>query len=125
MMDITEIQETIAKADRLKTQLAEMIGAEPTQDAAQTSSPSPWTIGGNYFIRTVTHIVTGRVVAVTATEIVVVDAAWIASTGRYMQAIASARFDEVEPYPAGQEVIVGRGAVIDSTKIPSLPTDQE
>ena len=124
-MDITEIQETIAKADQLKIQLAEMIGAEPPQDATQPSTSSPWAIGGNYFIRTVTHIVTGRVVNVTATEIVVVDSAWIASTGRYIQAVASARFDEVEPYPAGQEVIVGRGAVIDSTQIPSLPTDQE
>lgn len=84
---------------------------------------SAWEIGANYLIRTVTMIDTGRLVAVTAHELVLEDAAWIADTGRFADAIAKAEFSEVEPFPAGR-VIIGRGAVIDAVKIGSLPRAQ-
>ena len=85
---------------------------------------SPWVIGAPYLIRTVTHIQTGRVVMVTPQEIVLEEAAWIADTGRFADAIKKAEFNEVEPFPSGQ-VIVGRGAVIDAVQIQKLPREQK
>lgn len=73
-------------------------------------------IGANYLIRTVTMIQTGRLVAVTQQELVLEDAAWIADTGRFSEALEKGSFSEVEPFPDGR-VIVGRGAVIDATEI--------
>ena len=88
-------------------------------------STHPWKIGANYLIRTVTMIDTGRVVEVSDHEIVLEDAAWIADTGRWMQAINNAEFTEVEPFPDGVQVIVGRHAIIDAVIIPSLPRKQK
>ena len=85
--------------------------AAPTQ-----SDSSHWEIGKIYLIRTVTMIDTGRLVAVTPQELILEDAAWIADTGRFSDAVASAEFGEVEPFPAGR-VIIGRGAVIDAVQI--------
>lgn len=81
-------------------------------------------IGANYLIRTVTMIDTGRLVAVTAQKLVLEDAAWIADTGRFADAVEKAEFGEVEPFPAGR-VILGRGAIIDAVKIRSVPRSQK
>lgn len=75
---------------------------------------SPYKIGENYFIRTVTHFNTGKLIRVTAKELVLKDAAWIADTGRFMQAIKDGTLNEVEPYPDGEEVVIGRGAIVDA-----------
>lgn len=93
--------------------------------AVAVQRDNPWEIGANYFIRTVTHHLTGKLVSVHAQELVIVDAAWIADDGRFMQAVASAEFLEVEPYPAGSEVIVGRGSILDAVQIPKLPKEQK
>lgn len=85
---------------------------------------SAWEIGANYLIRTVTMIDTGRLVAVTAQELVLEDAAWIADTGRFADAVEKCEFGEVEPFPAGR-VILGRGAVIDAVKIKTIPRSQK
>lgn len=85
---------------------------------------SAWEIGANYLIRTVTMIDTGRLLAVTAQELVLEDAAWIADTGRFADAVEKAEFGEVEPFPAGR-VILGRGAIIDAVKIRSVPRSQK
>ena len=87
-------------------------------------SKSPWQIGANYLIRTVTMIDTGTLVAVTEHELVLESAAWVADTGRFADAIAKAEFLEVEPFPEGQ-VIVGRGAIIDAVKIKTTPRSQK
>ncbi len=84
----------------------------------------PFEIGANYLIRTVTMIDTGCVVAVTPQEIVLEEAAWIADTGRFADAIKKASFNEVEPFPDGK-VIIGRGAIIDACKISTLPRSQK
>lgn len=93
--------------------------------AQATTSGTAFEIGKPYFIRTATHAQTGRVVSVTEHEIVLEDAAWIADTGRFANAIASAGFDEVEPFPPGSRVIVGRPALIDAVQIKSLPMAQK
>lgn len=76
----------------------------------------PFEIGKNYLIRTATHIDVGQVVAVGPTEIVMINASWIADTGRYHNALMEGTLSEVEPYPPGQQVIIGRGALIDATQ---------
>lgn len=75
---------------------------------------SPWEVGTSYLIRTVTMTLTGRLVRVTPKELVLEDAAWIADTGRFHNALSTGSLAEVEPFES--PVIVGRGAVIDATK---------
>ena len=83
-------------------------------------------VGQNYLIRTVTMILTGRVVGLNGQEVLLADAAWIPDTGRWADALLdSAKHLEVEPYPPGRTVIVGRGALIDATPIDTLPTVQK
>jgi hypothetical protein len=90
----------------------------------ESASSEPWVVGANYLIRTVTMIDTGRLVAVTPTELVLEDAAWIADTGRFADAVAKAEFNEVEPFPSGR-VIIGRGALIDAVEITQVPRSQK
>lgn len=73
----------------------------------------PYPVGENVFIRTVTLHYTGRLVEVYEHELVLVDAAWIAETARYADTISMGALREVEPYPDGMRVIVGRGALVD------------
>ena len=84
--------------------------------AAQPVAESAWEIGKIYLIRTVTMIDTGVLVGVTQQELILEDAAWIADTGRFSDALKSLSFNEVEPFPDGR-VIIGRGAVIDAVQI--------
>lgn len=95
------------------------------QQAPAKAVDHPYTIGGLYQIRTVTHILTGRLIAVGPQELTLVDAAWVADTGRYMQAVASGDYSEVEPYPEGQAVHIGRGCVCDVVLIPKIPRSQK
>ena len=76
----------------------------------------PYEIGKVYLIRTVTMMDTGRLVAVTDQELVLEDAAWIADSGRFSDALEKCDFNEVEPFPNGR-VIIGRGAIIDAVVI--------
>ncbi len=80
----------------------------PVQD-----NQHPYKIGENYLIRTVTMIEVGRLVAVYPQELVIEDAAWVADTGRFSNALKTGELGEIEPYPDGP-VIVGRGGVIDA-----------
>ena len=81
-----------------------------------------WHIGKCYLIRTVTMIQTGRLVKVAEKELVLEDAAWVADTGKFSEALKSLNFDEVEPFPDGQ-VIVGRGAIVDAVQIARVPRE--
>ena len=104
---------TIAEA----REIARLFGAQP-----QTGHP--YTIGSPYFIRTVTHHHTGRLVAVTEHELVLEDAAWIADDGRFADALKTGNFSEVEPFPDGP-VIIGRGSIIDAVRISTTPRSQK
>lgn len=94
------------------------LGNQPAQ------CDQPYKIGANYFIRTVTHHHTGRLVQVTPQELVLEDAAWIADDGRFTEALKTSVFNEVEMFPSGR-VIVGRGSIIDAVQISSIPTSQK
>ena len=98
-------------------ELARFAGTTPNE-------AHPYVLGKNYFIRCVTHYYTGRLVRVTAQELVLENAAWIADTGCFAQAMETGNFSEVEPYPA-QELILGRGAVVDAVQVSwTLPKKQ-
>jgi hypothetical protein len=84
-----------------------------------------WEIGQPYFIRTITHHLTGRLVEVTDHELWLEDAAWIADDGRFAQAVEEGEFSEVEPFPSGLTVAVGRGSLIDAVKITAVPRSQK
>lgn len=57
----------------------------------------PFIIGEKYFFRTVTYFATGQVVAVHGQFLELADAAWIADTGRFRDAIMTGALSEVEP----------------------------
>ena len=94
------------KIGDLKTLQSMLQGQSSCQD-------THWQIGKAYFIRTVTHHYTGRLIAITPKELILEDAAWIADDGRFSDALKSGNLNEVEPFPAGK-VIVGRGALLDA-----------
>jgi hypothetical protein len=77
-----------------------------------TSKRLPMPVGTKVFVRTVTHIFTGCVAETSDEEVALVDACWVADTGRYSNALAEGKLDELEPYPAGR-VTLNRGAFID------------
>lgn len=80
---------------------------------AAAPKSGPLKKGSRVFIRTVTSYYTGEVIEVSESEIVLVNAAWIADTGRFAQAMQTGDFGEVEPYPDGHEVSVNRGSITD------------
>ena len=85
---------------------------------------NPFKVGENYLIRTVTMILVGRLDAVYETEMVLSSASWVADTGRFYDALKSGSLSEVEPFT--DDVIVGRGSLIDATIWTNkLPTEQK
>lgn len=115
------MQNTSPRLVRLQESRARKEEPEPKIGGPE-SKGHPFTIGANYFIRTVTHHHTGRLVLVTKTELVLESAAWIADDGRLGEALRTGNFQEVEMFPPGRRVIIGRGSLIDATEIGTLPT---
>ena len=72
--------------------------------------------GRSVLVRTVTHYYTGRLDSVTGQWLHLLDAAWIADTGRFHTALATGRLSEVEPYPA--DCWVAACAVVDVCEWP-------
>lgn len=84
----------------------------------------PWEVGKNYFIRTVTMFLVGKLEFVGENELVLSSASWIADTGRFHDCLKKLQFNEVEPFI--NDAIVGRGAIIDATIwAADLPKDQK
>ena len=111
-MDLDDL--TIGEVKQMQTMFGEK-GAEG----------HPYQIGKNYFIRTVTHHYTGRLVEVFKNELVLENAAWIADDGRFQQALEKCEYNEVEMYPADQKVVIGRGAILDAVIVNKLPASQK
>ncbi len=91
------------------------------REAPKGDESNPYLEPGKiYFIRTVTHYFTGRLIWVGPQEIVIEDACWIADTGRFNEFLKDKnKANETEPFPEGSEVIVGRGSIIDMTEFSS------
>lgn len=80
------------------------------------SPSSPFELGRSYLIRTVTMTLLGRLKWQGDRELVLESASWIADTGRFHEFVKgklSAANVEVEPFT--NDVIVGRGAIVDAT----------
>lgn len=65
----------------------------------------------NVIIRTVTHYFTGHLIEEGPNWLILTDAAWVADTGRWADALEKGTLNEVEPYPDG--VRVNTSSVID------------
>jgi len=89
-------------------ELLEIVGA-----CGKTNNSHSFKVGEAYLIRTVTMHYTGRVVNVTDSDVELTDAAWIADTGRFHDALKSGKLQEVEPYV--HNVVVSRGCIVDFT----------
>ena len=116
-VDINEL--TVGQAK----ELASLFGSKVSENSWQ-----PFIHGKSYLIRTVTHIALGRVKAVGNQEIVLEEASWIADTDRFHDALAkgidSLSNSEIEPFV--NDVIIGRGSVIDATEYThALPRKQK
>ena len=113
MMDINEL--TIGQVKEIQ-RMGSVLGSDET---VEKSLPSvhPYELGKVYFIRTVTFYYVGRLTGITPNELVLEQAAWIADTGRFSDALKVSEFKEVEPFPVDQPVIIGRGSVVDATEI--------
>ena len=120
---------TIGEAQKIAKMVACFGQGADATEAVQTTQlgcrKSAYEIGKQYMFRTVTHIITGQLVEIYPDGLVVAHAAWIADTGRYMQAVATGDFKVVEPYPANTPVIVNFTAMIDAVEIPKLPLTQK
>lgn len=105
--------------DKLKL-IAAILGSDC---AGSTESESAFKKGEKVFIRTVTHYLTGRVVEQRGGFVFLEDAAWIADTGRFHDALKFGKFNEVEP--ALTPVRVSLGSIVDVYEWShELPTTQ-
>lgn len=93
-VDELTIGEAKKKLEEYK-ELARLFGRE--KELSDTCSV--YEEGKNYFIRTVTHHYTGKLVAVYPQELILEQVAWIADDGRFTTALEKEEFDEVEIYP--------------------------
>jgi len=85
---------------------------------------SPLCVGQAVMVRTVTHYYTGRVAILTEEEVVLTDAAWIADTGRWHNALREGELIEVEPFVT--PVSINRDAIVDVTEwAHALPREQK
>lgn len=107
--DINEL--TIGQAKELSAMFSGKCAVTSVKD-------HPYTIGDTWFIRTVTHHLVGQIEAVGDMEIILKGGTvmWVADDGRFTQAIAEGKFNETEVY-GDQPVVVGRGTIIDATRL--------
>jgi len=78
---------------------------QPQEAKAANSKPCPFLemdnyeqlVGKSLFMRTVTYHVVGKVEKVVGTFLLLSNASWVASSGRFMNAIKEGKLDEVEP----------------------------
>lgn len=106
-MDIT------LTADQLACLLQPSAPLSPVLEAGLTGSRllDPF-VGKSIVVRTVTMTLSGRLASHDGTFMALTDAAWIADSGRWADALGSGLYSEVEPFPNGT-VLVGLGGVID------------
>ena len=100
--------------DEVKYVRADSVGMETIKPVYEGEF-QPFEIGAVYLIRTVTMIEVGRVVAASKQWVILEDAAWVADTGRFADALKKWQFNEVEPFPDGL-VGVSCGSIVDFVK---------
>ena len=107
-------------------EIGRIISLEGYGKTNQELPMSPYRIGKNYFIRTVTFHYTGKLIEVGNQELILTNCAWIADSGRFTQAIRKGEYNEVEPFPEDAQVIIGRNTIVDAVMIETkLPISQK
>lgn len=90
---------------------------EKSSKTEKQQDEHPWVKGQAYLIRTVTMTLTGRLRFVGEKELELEDACWIADSGRFSKAILGEWDSNSEHEPFKENLIVGRGSIIDATKL--------
>jgi len=79
---------------------------------------SPYEVGKSYFIRTVTMAIVGKLEGIHENELVLSSASWVADSGRFSEVftkgLEASSNSEIEPFK--NNVIVGRGAIVDCSE---------
>lgn len=83
-----------------------------TKSKSEGATEVPFEVGGKYYFRTVTYHVTGQVKEIVGNFLVLKDAAWIADSGRFTDAITKGVLSEVEP--VDDEVYVNVNSITDA-----------
>jgi hypothetical protein len=92
----------------------------------QSGKMNHWTqwLGKKVYVQTVTYHYTGQVVELVGDESAILeDAAWIADTGRFAQAMETGEYDEIEPIPL--PIQLNYGSVVMITTSVTLPRKQK
>lgn len=76
---------------------------------------SPYKVGNNVILKTVTDYYVGRILMVGEEEIVLVEASWVADTGRWSVALATGFDEDAEIEPCMDPVVVNRKALTAGT----------
>lgn len=97
-------------------QIKEIAGMVKCDNPLTNSAETSLTIGKSYFIRTVTHYFTGKLVGVNRNEFVLEDAAWIADTRLFSTFIKDGISNECEIEPFTSAVVINRASIIDITE---------
>ena len=84
---------TIEVSDETYESIKEKLGEESFKEIGSLKDM----VGEKFFFRTVTYHLTGRVKKVIGSILELENAAWIADSGRFMNAIKSGELKEVEP----------------------------
>jgi hypothetical protein len=71
--------------------------------------------GKNIFVRTVSYHQIGRCLGVKDGFLLLENASWVASSGRFNEALVKGTLDEVEPFPDGI-ILVGIASIVDVTE---------
>ncbi len=103
MIDIEQL--TLGQIRELKQMFSDC--AVPVGKPKTHSLP----VGKKVFIRTVTMHYTGRIATITDYDLVLEDAAWIADSGRFANALQTGELSEVEPFPGA--AIIPLGCIVD------------
>lgn len=88
----------------------------------------PFEIDKQYFLRTVTYHLTGKLVDIKGKFLIFDDACWIADTGRFADAMKKGidKADSHETEPWNQKVFVNVDTIVDACEYTySLPKEQE
>lgn len=84
---------------------------------------SPFQVGQCWFFRTVTYHLTGRIKEINGHFLKLECAAWIADSGRFMQAINNGTLSEVEPVKVNP--VINIESICDAFPwLHALPTEQ-
>ena len=112
MIDIDNL--TLAQVRALAPLLAPFLSPSVAPDPV----PYPFAVGDIVCVHTVTGWYVGVLDGVTATDLVLKNAAWVADSGRFSDFCATGEAKEIEPFPTHSRIAIGRGAIILVAKHP-------